>query len=99
MELKLNFDMPYFCVRQCDGEPCYSPRFLIVDQVKIQSPACSMDGGKIWKRTVQSVLTGERFNVDQDLIFMYEEDARNVLFEIARSLMAQQVEAMLKECK
>ena len=99
MELKYNFYMPYFCVRQCDGKPCYSPRFLIVDQVKIQSPACSVDGGKIWKRTVQSVLTGERFNVDQDLIFMYEEDARNVLFEIGRSLMAQQVEAMLKEYK
>ena len=99
MELKYNFDMPYFCVRQCDGEPCYSPRFLIVDQVKIQSPACSVDGGKIWKRTVQSVLTGERFNVDQDLIFMYEEDARNVLLEIGHSLIARQVEALLKEYK
>lgn len=99
MNLQFNFDMPYFCVRQCDGEPCYSPRFLIVDQVKIQSPACSMDGGKTWKRTVQSVLTGERFNVDQDLIFMYEEDARNVLLEIGHSLIARQIEAMLKECK
>ena len=99
MNLQFKYDMPYFCVRQCDGEPCYSPRFLIVDQVKIQSPACSMDGGKTWKRTVQSVLTGERFNVDQDFIFMYEEDARNVLLEIGHSLIARQIEAMLKECK
>ena len=99
MNLQFKYDMPYFCVRQCDGEPCYSPRFLIVDQVKIQSPACSMDGGKTWKRTVQSVLTGERFNVDQDLIFMCEEDARNVLLEIVHSLIARQIEAMLKERK
>ena len=99
MNLQFKYDMPYFCVRQCDGEPCYSPRFLIVDQVKIQSPACSMDGGKTWKRTVQSVLTGERFNVDQDFIFMYEEDARNVLLEIGHSLIARQIEAMLKERK
>lgn len=96
MKLQFKYDMPYFCVRQCAGEPCYSPRFLIVDQVKILSPACSTNGGKTWKRTVQSVLTGEVFNTEEDLIFMYEEDARNVLYEIGRSMIARQTEAMGK---